>query len=84
MRKDPTYLQLFFHRQQLARSVAVGLVVGTVLNLINQGDVLFGDAELNFGKLALTYAVPFAVASYASIRTMRRIERGAAPVKAND
>lgn len=84
MRKDPTYLKLFFHPQQLARSVAVGLVVGTILNLINQGDVLFGEAELSLSKLALTYLVPFAVASYASIRTMRRIQRGAASAKADD
>ena len=36
------------------RSFFVALVVGTVLNLINQGDVLFGGAPVNWFKIILT------------------------------
>jgi hypothetical protein len=45
----------------------VALVVGTILNLINQGDALFGEAHLNLAKLILTYAVPYFVATYGAV-----------------
>lgn len=41
------------------RSFAVALIVGTILNLINQGDTLFGGVPLNLTKLLLTYVVPY-------------------------
>lgn len=46
------------------RSLWVALVVGTILNLINQGDRFAAGAPLDWGKLVLTYVVPFLVASY--------------------
>lgn len=48
----------------LQRSVLVALVVGSALNLINQGDAIFAGTMPVVWKLALTYAVPFVVASY--------------------
>lgn len=48
----------------LRRSLWVTVIVGTALNLINQGDRLIAGAPLDWGKLALTYAVPFLVASF--------------------
>ena len=41
------------------RSFIVALIVGTILNLINQGDALFGDGRLNITKVILTFAVPY-------------------------
>jgi hypothetical protein len=49
------------------RSLHVALVVGTVLNLINQGDALLGTASINWWKLALTYCVPYAVCTYGAV-----------------
>lgn len=49
------------------RSFLVALIVGTILNLINQGDVLFGGGHLNFAKLVLTFAVPYCVATYGAV-----------------
>jgi hypothetical protein len=49
------------------RSLLVALIVGTVLNLINQGDVLFGEGKLNLAKIVLTYAVPYCVATYGAV-----------------
>ncbi len=49
------------------RSFGVALIVGTILNLINQGDALFGGANLNFTKLILTFAVPYCVATYGAV-----------------
>ena len=45
------------------RSILIALVVGSVLNLINQGDVLIDGGRIDFLKLALTYAVPCFVAT---------------------
>lgn len=53
------------------RSLWVAVLVGTVLNLINQGDAIMGDAPLVPWRLLLTYAVPFAVASYGSYAALR-------------
>jgi hypothetical protein len=49
------------------RSLAVALVVGTILNLINQGDALLGGQPLDFLKIALTFAVPYCVATYGAV-----------------
>jgi hypothetical protein len=49
------------------RSFAVALAVGTVLNLINQGDALLADRPLNLTKLLLTYLVPYCVATYGAV-----------------
>ena len=48
----------------LARAIVVMIIVGSVLNLINQGEALFQGAPLNFAKLLLTYVVPFCVSTY--------------------
>jgi hypothetical protein len=48
-------------------SFFVALVVGTVLNLINQGDALFGAMPLNWLKMILTYFVPYAVCTYGAV-----------------
>ena len=49
------------------RSLYVALIVGTVLNLINQGDALLGMASVNWWKLVLTYCVPYVVCTYGAV-----------------
>ncbi|MGH6879209.1 MAG: nitrate/nitrite transporter NrtS [Rhizomicrobium sp.] len=49
------------------RSLIYATIIGTILNLINQGDVLFGDAHLNVTKLLLTFAVPYISATYGAV-----------------
>lgn len=49
------------------RSVVVAAVVGTVLNLINQGDALLDGGSINWLKIALTYAVPYCVSTYGAV-----------------
>ena len=46
------------------RSFVVAVVVGTILNLINQGDALLSGAPLDLTKIILTFAVPYCVATY--------------------
>lgn len=55
----------------MRRSVTVALIVGTALNLINQGDALATGHAPILWKLLLTYFVPFAVASYGSYAALR-------------
>ncbi|CAH0495506.1 nitrate/nitrite transporter NrtS [Novosphingobium sp. CECT 9465] len=49
------------------RSLKVAVVVGSALNLINQGDALFGTAPVNWFKLLLTFAMPYAVSTYGAV-----------------
>ena len=48
----------------LARAITVMIIVGSVLNLINQSEALFQCNPLNFAKLLLTYVIPFCVSTY--------------------
>lgn len=61
------------HRQALVaslsapiarRSLVVSLVVGSVLTAINQGDAIWAGQAPVWWKVALTYCVPFCVATY--------------------
>jgi hypothetical protein len=62
------------------RSLAAAVIVGTVLNLINQGDALFGDKALDWLKLLLTYIVPYCVATYGAVSVrLEMMRRGALP-----
>jgi hypothetical protein len=56
------------------RSLLVAAVVGTVLNLINQGDALFGAARIDLLKGALTFAVPYCVATYGAVSYRLRLD----------
>lgn len=49
------------------RSLGVALIVGSILNLINQGDALLGLHPFNPIKAGLTYMVPFCVATYGAV-----------------
>lgn len=64
-------LRRTFDWPMLKRSVGVAVLVGTGLNLINQGDAIFHGEPLVLWKLALTYVVPFAVSSYGSYGALR-------------
>jgi hypothetical protein len=56
------------------RSLLVAIVVGTLLNLINQGDVLLGGGHVDLLKAALTFAVPYGVATYGAVSYRLRWE----------
>jgi hypothetical protein len=59
------------------RSFTVAIVVGTILNLINQGDALFAGASLDLVKLTLTYLVPYCVGTYGAVSyRMHALRRG--------
>ncbi len=55
----------------LRRSLIVALVVGTALNAINQGPEIWQGQPVVVWKLAMTYCVPFLVASYGAWSALR-------------
>lgn len=62
-----------FHRSTFRRSIGIAVVVGSLLTLINQGDVLVrGDVTaLIMLKMCLTYVVPFCVATFSALGANR-------------
>ena len=58
-------LRICFRREHLRRTVKIALIVGTLLTLINQLDVIVkGDATtITWIKSALNYCVPFIVSN---------------------
>jgi len=49
------------------RACTVAVVVGTVLNIINQGDMIISGGTINWLKLLLTYLVPYGVCTYGAV-----------------
>ena len=60
------------------RSLRVALVVGTILNVINQGDAVFGGDQVSWFKALLTFFVPYAVSTYGVVSYRLGADRDAA------
>lgn len=61
---DKAALKSCFRGATLKRSAMVSLIVGSALIGINQGDLILAGGMPPIWKIALTYTVPFLVASY--------------------
>lgn len=73
-----TLLQTAFKRSIVQAAIKVAIVVGTILNLINQGGRLFDGLPLSWFHVGLNYLVPYCVSSYSAARNeMRRSEENA-------
>ena len=55
----------------LRRSLLISVIVGTVVNAINQGPEMLAGHSPVLWKLALTYLMPFLVGSYGSYAAFR-------------
>lgn len=62
------------HRPMLRRSMMASLVVGTVLTILNQGDLLLSGQwnSALLWKIPLTFCVPFLVATYGALTNSRK------------
>ena len=63
----PPLADIIFNRGIVRRSLVIAAIVGTILNLIAQGDFLVEGQPLNFWKIALTFCVPYCVATYGAV-----------------
>ena len=66
MKHFKIYCEVAISNNVINRALKVSLIVGTALNLINQGEALLAlDFEkINLVKLILTYFVPYSVTTY--------------------
>ncbi|WP_066984259.1 nitrate/nitrite transporter NrtS [Methylomonas lenta] len=62
------WLKIALQTNILTRALKVALVVGSILMLINHGDVILsnGLSIKEFIKITLTYLVPYCVSTYSS------------------
>ena len=58
-------------RSVVVRALKVCGVVGTLLVIINQGDTFLAGNPIDFGKLILTYFVPYGVSTYSAVAALR-------------
>ena len=71
------FLHHWFRRETVRRALKVAGIVGPILTVINQYDLLLNlefSPQLCF-KIALTFLVPYSVSSYSSARTYMDQER---------
>lgn len=68
------YISVAFERRVLKRTLFIALVVGVILNIINQNEVIFNGEflQLNILQAILTFLVPFLVATYST--TLSRLK----------
>jgi hypothetical protein len=71
---NPSFLKIAIRKRIVIDSIKVMLVVGTVLNAINQGNEIIYGLQVNWFKVLLTYAVPYLVSTYASVKTVIAVE----------
>ena len=66
-----------FQRHTVKSAIKVSLVVGVLLNFINQGiEICTLDVEhINWWKLGLTFIVPFIVSIYSAVQTKKMIHQ---------
>jgi hypothetical protein len=73
----PKLLHYWFRRETVIRGLMVAAIVGPILTVINQGDVLLSGQYTPrvFLKITLTFLVPFIVSSVSSALTYMEQEQ---------
>lgn len=61
-------LKTVLSRRIAINALRIALVVGTVLNLINQGEAIFAGGMISWPHVLLNYLVPYCVASYSAAK----------------
>ncbi len=74
-------LRICRRREHLRRTIRIALVVGTILTLINQLDVILaGDAtSITWVKAGLNYCVPFVVSNLGLLAGKRAEQESSSP-----
>lgn len=66
-------VMLVIDRESLMRALKVAILVGTLLNIINNpGLISFSFGGLNIYRVFLTFLVPFCVSLYSSVLANRK------------
>ncbi len=64
------------HQKMVKRALIIAVIVGSLLNVINQYDALLGQHDFNWYKATLTYCVPFVVSLVSGWLANRDVQRG--------
>jgi len=59
----------------LRQCLLIMVLVGTLLNMINQGEAILALDGVNWVKAGMTYCVPFFVSLYGAYSANRALER---------
>ena len=59
--------------ETVKRAAKIALIVGPLLTLINQWEVITGPGSLNWIKAGLSFAVPFSVSLCSCLMMMRKM-----------
>ena len=67
------FLTIAMRTDVRSRATKVALLVGTILVVINQGDVILAGTltAMHWLKIALTYCVPYCVSTYSAVGAER-------------
>jgi methyl-accepting chemotaxis protein len=65
------WLLLARDRSIVRTAMRIALIAGTLLNVINQGPQIIHGAGMDWGKLLLTYLVPYVVSTISAVQTRR-------------
>lgn len=79
-------IAIAFERKVFVRAIFVAMVVGVILNIINQGYALahFELSSINYTKFTLTFLVPYLVSTYSSVMAKINFDFGEfAPINAH-
>ena len=70
------WFQIALQRNIVLRAFKLALIVGSILMLINHGDVMLNNelSQKGFIKIIVTYFVPYCVSTYSSTEAICAIE----------
>ena len=72
----PSVVQLMLQPRIAKAALMVSLVVGTALNVINNGEQLWMHHTVNLWQVGMNFFVPYCVSSYSAARNESRRLRG--------
>lgn len=62
------YCSLCLLPKVMRNAIKIALVVGIILNLINQGSAFWGPASISWPHFFMNFLVPFCVATYSAVK----------------
>lgn len=74
--RAPGVLCLMLKPRIVGSALKVSMVVGTLLNVINNGDHFLMHHTVNLWQAALNFVVPYCVSSYSAARNEAQRARG--------
>lgn len=63
-----TLFQVAYSGSIVKHSMRIALVVGSILNLVNQGSAILEGTDISWLHVVLNYVVPYCVASYSAAK----------------